>query len=212
MVQSQRRAPSTSQAVLMAQAPSPLGPSPARAATSPPNLGCARNPSGPSAGPNLPSAPHRPLPPALLTGPSHWPFSLALLTGPSHWPFPLALPTGPSHWPFSHWPVPTRLFPLVFPRLSFPLAFRSGLSLWPATGRLGRAAERVGPLRPILFARRASGGPKCFQWGQDRFSVRPTNSSARDRSAPCVPPSASPMSYAASRLSVRYRCTPRAPA
>ena len=158
MVQSQRRAPSTSQAVLMAQAPSPLGPSPARAATSPPNLGCARNPSGPSAGPNLPSAPHRPLPPALLTGPSHWPFSLALPTGPSYWPFPLALPIGPSHWPFplafpiglSHWPVPTRLFPLVFPRLSFPLALLSG----PLPGGLGVRRSALG--RFVLFSMRAA--------------------------------------------------------
>jgi hypothetical protein len=136
MVQSQRRAPSTGQVVLIAQAPNPLGPSPARAATSPPDLGRTRNPSGPSAAPNLPPHPtdlsHRPFSLALLTGPSHWPFSLALLTGPSHWPFPLALPIS-----LSHWPQPPAFPYLAFPYLAFPYlafshsSFPACLSLWP---------------------------------------------------------------------------------
>ena len=118
MVQSQRRAPSTGQVVLIAQAPNPLGPSPARAATSPPDLGRTRNPSGPSAAPTLPPHP---------TDLSHRPFSLALLTGPSHWPFPLALPIS-----LSHWPQPPAFPYLAFPYLAFShSSFPACLSLWP---------------------------------------------------------------------------------
>ena len=161
----------------MAQAPSPLG-----LLTSSGGHCCRRNPSGCARNP-----------PSL----SAWPFSLrpfsalplALPTGPSHWPFPLA-PTGPSHWPFPSRPFPMgsatglsllRLFRSIC--LSPRLVFHSGLSLWPFSLARYREAWVCGGARwaasSYSLCARASGGPKCFQWGQDRFSVRPTNSSAR---------------------------------